>query len=68
MLAHNSILHSWTKHMEINLFKKGISVTQRKYVLDLLKETGMLRCKLVDKLMDFTNKIGNQKDSTPVHT
>lgn len=31
--------------MEIARNKKGISVSQRKYTLDLLKETGMLGCK-----------------------
>ncbi|XP_031264860.1 uncharacterized protein LOC116123194 [Pistacia vera] len=34
--------------MEIARSKKGISVSQRKYVLDLLKEIGMLRCKPVE--------------------
>ncbi|KAI3421371.1 uncharacterized protein J3R85_012404 [Psidium guajava] len=31
--------------MEFARFKEGISVNQRKYVLDLLNETGMLGCK-----------------------
>lgn len=53
--------------MEVARSKKGIFVSQRKYVLDLLKETGMLGCKLVDTPMDPTKKLGAEKDSTPVN-
>ncbi|RVW98278.1 Retrovirus-related Pol polyprotein from transposon TNT 1-94 [Vitis vinifera] len=38
--------------MEVDKTKEGIVVTQTKYVLDLLQETGMLGCKPVDTLMD----------------
>ena len=34
--------------MEIARTKKAISISQRKYALDLLKEIGMLRCKLAE--------------------
>jgi len=44
--------------MEVAKTRKGISVSQRKYVLDLLKETGMLGCKLADTPME-----PNYKDS-----
>ena len=45
--------------MEVARSKAGISVSQRKYVLDLLKDTGMIGCKPADTPMDSTNKFGN---------
>ena len=53
--------------MEVARSKKGIFVSQRKYVMDLLKETSMLGCKPVDTLMDPTKKIGMVKDSAPIN-
>ena len=44
----------------------GIAVSQRKYVLDLLKETRMLGCKLVDMPMDYTTTLGMVKRSALV--
>jgi hypothetical protein len=52
--------------MEVARSKKGIYVSQRKYVLDLLKETGMLGCKPAETLMDSTKKIGAVQDRTPI--
>ena len=43
--------------MEVARSEKGISVSQRKYTLDLLKETGMLGCKPVDTPMDANVKL-----------
>ncbi|RVW40691.1 Retrovirus-related Pol polyprotein from transposon TNT 1-94 [Vitis vinifera] len=43
--------------MEIARSKKGIVVSQRKYVLDLLNETGMLGCKPAETPMDTTVKL-----------
>jgi len=52
--------------MEVARSRKGIYVSQRKYVLDLLKETGMLGCKPADTPMDSTKKIRAENDSIPV--
>ncbi|RVW12470.1 Retrovirus-related Pol polyprotein from transposon RE1 [Vitis vinifera] len=52
--------------MEVARSRKGIIVSQRKYILDLLKETGMLGCKPIDTLMDSQQKLGIEKESTPV--
>ena len=38
--------------------KRSILDSQQKYVLDLLKEPGMLGCKLTNILMESTYKIG----------
>ncbi|RVW67455.1 Retrovirus-related Pol polyprotein from transposon RE1 [Vitis vinifera] len=51
--------------MEVGRTKEGIVVTQRKYVLDLLQETGMLGCKPVDTPMDPIGKIDKDNDSHP---
>ncbi|WKA06926.1 hypothetical protein VitviT2T_024803 [Vitis vinifera] len=51
--------------MEVGRTKKGIVVTQRKYVLDLLQETGMLGCKPVDTPMDPIGKTDKDNDSHP---
>jgi len=42
--------------MEIVRSKTDIIVSQRKYVLDLLKETRMLGCKPSDTLMEIVTK------------
>lgn len=45
--------------METTRLKKGISFSQRKYVLDLLIETGILGCKISDTHMDTRRKTEN---------
>ena len=52
--------------MEVARTRKGISVSQRKYVLDLLNETGMMGCKPAETPMDSTVKLGIKEDSAPV--
>ncbi|KAK2976816.1 hypothetical protein RJ640_002215 [Escallonia rubra] len=52
--------------MDVAHSNKGISISQRKYTLDLLKETGMFSCKPADTLMDSTCKLGVKEGSTPV--
>ncbi|RVW83767.1 Retrovirus-related Pol polyprotein from transposon RE1 [Vitis vinifera] len=43
--------------MEVARSRKGIVVSQRKYILDLLKETGMLGCKPIDTPKDSQKKL-----------
>ncbi|XP_074374435.1 uncharacterized protein LOC141714838 [Apium graveolens] len=52
--------------MEIARNRSGILVSQRKYVLELLKETGLLGCKPVDTPADPNIKLGDQYTSAPV--
>ncbi|RVW37266.1 Retrovirus-related Pol polyprotein from transposon TNT 1-94 [Vitis vinifera] len=52
--------------MEIARLKKGIAVSQRKYILDLLNETGMLGCKPAETPMDTTVKLEESDGSAPV--
>ncbi|KAL4037013.1 hypothetical protein IC575_000596 [Cucumis melo] len=52
--------------MEVVRSKKGISVSLRKYTFDLLTETGMLGCHLVDTPIEFNCKLGNSDDQVPV--
>ncbi|KAK3025234.1 hypothetical protein RJ639_044582 [Escallonia herrerae] len=53
--------------MEIARSRKGIAVSQRKYVLDLLKETGMSGCHPVETPIDPNQKLGDNKRD-PVNT
>ncbi|KAL0545231.1 hypothetical protein IC582_020381 [Cucumis melo] len=43
--------------MEVTRSKEGIFVSQRKYTLDLLIETGMLGCHLADTPIKFNCKL-----------
>ncbi|TYK00117.1 reverse transcriptase [Cucumis melo var. makuwa] len=52
--------------MEVTRFKEGISVSQRKYILDLLTETSMLRCRLVDTPIEFNCKVRDSDNQVQV--
>ncbi|RVW14716.1 Retrovirus-related Pol polyprotein from transposon RE1 [Vitis vinifera] len=52
--------------MEVARSRKGIVVSQRKYILDLLKETGMLGCKPIDTPMDSQKKLGIEEEMSAV--
>ncbi|KAL0545261.1 hypothetical protein IC582_020411 [Cucumis melo] len=52
--------------MEVARSKEGISVSQRKYTLDLLTETGMLGCHPADTPIEFNCKLGNSDNQVPV--
>lgn len=52
--------------MEFAWNRLGITISQRKYGLDLLKETSMLGCKPVDTLMDPNMKLGTQTTGSSV--
>ena len=54
--------------IEIARSKKGIVVSQRKYILDLLKETGMSGCKPSNTPIEVNTKLGEVKDGVPVDT
>lgn len=52
--------------MDITRSKIGISVSQRKYVLDLLKETGMSGCRPSDTPMDPNQKLREVSNGVPI--
>ena len=43
--------------MEFARSKKGIFISQRKYILDLLNETGLLECKATETLIEPNLKL-----------
>ncbi|TQE05183.1 hypothetical protein C1H46_009162 [Malus baccata] len=53
--------------IEVARSKHGIFLSQRKYVLDLLAETGMLDCKPVDTLIEQNHRLGLFPDQVPTH-
>ena len=53
--------------MEVAHSRSGISMSQRKYTMDLLKETRMLGCKPCDTTMDLVKKGGVEEESPPTN-
>ena len=53
--------------MEFAKSKEGMFVNQRKYVLDLLGETGMLGCKLAETPMEPNTKLQPAKTKSVVN-
>jgi hypothetical protein len=52
--------------MEVARSKHGIFISQQKYVLHLLKETGVLGCKAMDNPVEMNVKLGESSESPPV--
>ena len=44
---------------EVARLKQGLVISQRKYVLNLLKETGMIGCKPMNTPIDPNHKLGS---------
>lgn len=52
--------------MEVARSRKGIVISQRKYVLDLLKDTGMSGCRPSDTPIEPNLKLGDDKEGDPI--
>ncbi|CAA7398577.1 unnamed protein product [Spirodela intermedia] len=52
--------------IEVAYLKEGIFLSQHKYILDLLQETGKLECKPADTPIDPDLSSGESKDSDQV--
>lgn len=52
--------------MEVARSKKGTAISQRKYVLDLLKKKGLLGCKPATTPMDTNQKLEKSEKDIPI--
>jgi len=52
--------------IEVAYSRQGIFISQRKYILDLLKETGKLGCKTTGVSIKQNHRIGNDKENPKV--
>ena len=53
--------------IEVSRSKKGIFLSQRKYALDLLKETGMTECSPASTPMEENLKLGVHTNQVPAN-
>ena len=53
--------------IDVAYSKKGIFISQRKYVIDLLKETGMINCKTTGVPIEQNHRIGSHEGSSTVN-
>ncbi|KAM1001126.1 hypothetical protein FF1_007666 [Malus domestica] len=53
--------------IEVARSQQGIFLSQRKYVLDILIETGMLACKPADTPIELNHKLGEYPDQIPTN-
>lgn len=51
--------------MEVARSQHGISLSQRKYVIDLLTETGMLDCRPADTPIEMYHKLREDEKQVP---
>lgn len=52
--------------LKVTYSKKGIFISQQKYVTNLLAETGMIGCKPISNPMDPNHKLGEAKEELTV--
>jgi len=52
--------------IEVAYSRQGIFISQNKYILDLLKETGMLGCKTTGVPIEQNHRIGNDEENPKV--
>ena len=52
--------------IEVVYSRHDIFISQRKYILDLLKETGKLRCKTIGVPIEQNHRIGNDEENPKV--
>ncbi|KAG8501038.1 hypothetical protein CXB51_003111 [Gossypium anomalum] len=52
--------------MEVARSQTGISISQRKYVLNLLSEVGLMGCKPAETPMEFNLKLGTDEDGEKI--
>ncbi|KAK0580519.1 hypothetical protein LWI29_002881 [Acer saccharum] len=53
--------------IEVAHSEQGILISQNKYVIDLLKETGKLACKPANTRIDLNHKLGEAKEDVAVN-